>query len=245
MAQGKTASQSPRKRLILFDIDGTLIGGVKVWGQSFLDSIRRVIPGFEPPPIAFAGRTDGWILRELLKDLRHDEDAFTTMSREILQSYLALARERTQSLPEPVRPLPGVIPCLEQLHAHPEIELALLTGNIREGAFLKLQSACIEHYFESQPGAFGDDHWDRYELPAIAVSRAREFLGQAYEGKEIVIIGDTVHDVNCGKSLGVRTIAVGTGARICQNELLAQNPDFYFPTLEDTDGVLGAILDDL
>lgn len=240
MTSGALRSSGSR-RLVLFDIDGTIIGGGGIWGRAFLDAVHQVLPGFEIPSFSFGGRTDGWILRECLRPFAYDPDRFLEVSGKILRTYLDLARERSKEAPL-LEPLPGVRALVEALHEHPEAELALLTGNVREGAYLKLDRAGLHPYFHERPGAFGDDHWDRYELPAIAVERAFESTGRRFEGKEIVIIGDTVHDVLCGRSLGVRTIAVGTGNRVCQVELQAQSPDFYFETLADTERALKAIL---
>jgi phosphoglycolate phosphatase-like HAD superfamily hydrolase len=100
----------------------------------------------------------------------------------------------------------------------------------------------MDHFFDIESfGAFGDDHWDRYQLPQIAADRARACSGVEYCGKEIVIIGDTIHDVNCGKSIGVRSIAVGTGRGVNRDELLAACPDHFFENFSDFQEVLRAI----
>ncbi|MFQ5859559.1 MAG: HAD hydrolase-like protein, partial [Anaerolineae bacterium] len=88
----------------------------------------------------------------------------------------------------------------------------------------------------------GDDALSRPELPAIAVDRAREVLEQDFVGKDVVIIGDTPADIDCGRTLGVKSIAVATGPYSCA-ELQEHAPDFCFPDLVDTDAVIAAILD--
>ena len=132
---------------------------------------------------------------------------------------------------------------LERLARHPEILLGLLTGNVRHGAELKLSTVGLQDYFKV--GVYCDDHPDRYEMPAIAVDRVHQQFGRRFSGKEIVIIGDTIHDVNCGKSIGVRSIAVGTGHGVPLEDLLAQEPDYYFRDLSATHEVLSAILEEI
>lgn len=214
------------KRLVLFDIDGTLITGGGVWRDAFEDSVADLLPGAKIPRIAFGGRTDPWICRELLRATGVPEGEFDSWSERILRGYLERARALLETRRQEVRILPGVEDVLRSLSDCPEVCLGLLTGNIREGARLKLQCVGLSRYFPF--GVYGDDHWDRYQLPAIAVDRARGELGATYGGKQVVIIGDTIHDVNCGKSIGARSIAVGTGHRVTAEELLAENPDFYF-----------------
>ena len=91
-------------------------------------------------------------------------------------------------------------------------------------------------------GAYGSDHADRSELPAVAIARAERALGHRFEGKSVVIVGDTPHDVACGEHLGVRTLAVATGS-YAPDELAACAPDHLFPDLSDTDAVWSAIFD--
>jgi phosphoglycolate phosphatase-like HAD superfamily hydrolase len=113
---------------------------------------------------------------------------------------------------------------------------------VRRGARIKLKAAKMEHFFNIDDlGAFGDDHWDRYCLPRIAANRAKDHCGIEYQGKEIVIIGDTIHDVNCGKSIGVRSIAVGTGRNVDRAELLSAKPDQFFEDFSDFHAVIQAI----
>ncbi|MFQ5814408.1 MAG: HAD hydrolase-like protein, partial [Anaerolineae bacterium] len=88
----------------------------------------------------------------------------------------------------------------------------------------------------------GDDALSRPELPAIAVDRAREVLEQDFSGKDVVIIGDTPADIDCGRALGVKSIAVATGRYSCE-ELRVHGPDFCFPNLSDTEAIVAAVLD--
>jgi phosphoglycolate phosphatase-like HAD superfamily hydrolase len=136
--------------------------------------------------------------------------------------------------------LPGVHALLERIEAEPPaVVLGLLTGNVVEGARIKLDAAGIG-FGRFRVGAYGSDHADRPELPAIAARRALESTGRDFRGKEIVIVGDTPFDIRCGEHLGVRTIGVATGQHAAA-ELAAHHPDHLFETLEDVDAVWRAI----
>jgi phosphoglycolate phosphatase-like HAD superfamily hydrolase len=171
----------------------------------------------------------------------------------ILRGYLDRAKSAAASRSGEVRLLPGVLALIDELERHPRIKLGLLTGNVREGAFLKLSTVGLGARFSF--GAFGDDHWDRYELPAIAAKRAQKELGRVYAGKQIVIIGDTIHDVGCGQAVGARAIGVGTGQPDARARVWAAwegraphgtgdpRADHFFEDLSDTDKVVRAILE--
>ena len=117
--------------------------------------------------------------------------------------------------------------------------LGLLTGNLERGARLKLEPPDFNRYFPF--GAFGSDSADRYRLPAIAVARAKERTGRAFTGKSVVVVGDSVHDVGCGRSLGVRSVAVATGITSTER-LAAEKPDALMADFSDTKRALEAIL---
>ncbi len=231
------------RRLLLFDIDGTLLHGGPLWKECFEAAILQIFPGFSIPKIHFSGKTDGQICRELLLQGGASRTGIEAAIHEVLTMYLRLAREGIKKRAHEIAVLPGVQRLLESLAENPRCSLALLTGNLEQGALLKLEGAGLGGWFEW--GAYADDHWDRYELPTVAARRAEEKLGIRFERKQIVIIGDTIHDVGCGRSIGARSIAVGTGTRIDQDELRAAQPDFYFPDLSDTDLVTQAVFQEL
>jgi len=231
-------------RLVLFDIDGTLLHGGGLWAGSFVHSLNTFFPGSEMPLVKFGGRTDYHIVQECLSHWGCSDEEIEAKGAQILDFYLNTVEKSVRSgTHHEIEVLEGAMGLLNRLNGDPRVRLAVLTGNIQRGADLKLKYAEMDSYFEMK--VTGDDHWDRYELPAIAQKRAKELGLGEFQGKEIVIIGDTIHDVNCGKKLGVRTIAVGTGRGVDRDELLAQNPDFFFHTLADIQPVLKAIIEDL
>lgn len=232
-----------RKRLVLFDIDGTLLWGGPLWKECFLGALAHCHPELTFPVIPFGGKTDVQICRELMAEGGFTPERIDAEMSRVVEEYLRRATVAAATRASEVTVLPGVREILEELSRASEVILGLLTGNVRAGARAKLACVGLDSYFPF--GVFGDDHWDRYRLPQLAVDRARERTGLSFSGKQIVIVGDTIHDVNCGKSLGARSIAVGTGKNVPLEELLAQNPDYYFHDLSETSEVLTAILEEI
>src|SRR5450759_4382660 len=133
----------------------------------------------------------------------------------------------------------GIHALLDALEARADVLLGLLTGNIAGGAALKLGAASIApHRF--RVGAYGSDHEHRSELPAIALARASELLGYGVAGRSVIIVGDTPADVQCGRGIGARAVAVATG-HFTVADLAAHDPYAVFEDLSDIDAVLGAI----
>lgn len=149
-------------------------------------------------------------------------------------------RDLRQELPAELakKIYPGVSELLAELSTRPVL-LGLLTGNVKTGAQVKLESLGLWDRFAL--GAFADDSPVRKELADIAVRRACEQAGQRFEGKRIVIIGDTGHDVACGRHLNARTIGVATG-HSSRDQLLAHGADHAIDDLSDTEAVLAAII---
>jgi len=133
---------------------------------------------------------------------------------------------------------PGIREALDAVHAHPEIHQGLLTGNHEEGAKLKLSHLGIWHYFEF--GAYADDSHIRDELGPFALARAKKKLGIDFPPERVFIIGDTPHDIACGKAIGAKTIAVATGAFTVE-QLAALNPTHTFADFSDTQALLDVI----
>lgn len=227
------------KRLLLFDIDGTLLTTNGRGRDAFRQSIEEVFRRpFNPDLISFAGKTDQQILSEILHQMGLDRDGDPTAFERALDLYSStMASILDESW---VDVLPGVRSLLGRLAAEPGVQLALLTGNLRETAYLKLRLGGIESHFPF--GAFGSDDPNRYRLPPIAVDRAFEHTGYRYSGREVVIIGDTEHDIGCGREIRAISVAVCTG-RFDREELARHRPDVLLDNLADTDGFLGMLAD--
>src|SRR6266542_2189567 len=188
--------------LVLFDIDGTLLSAGRAARDSVLAALEATY-GWSGNGSShdFSGKTDPQIVRELVEESVGKERCEASLEK-ALERYLAELSRRLS--PELVKPKPGVPELLARLAAEPRVALGLLTGNLERGARMKLEPPGFNPYFSF--GAFGSDCADRYLLPAIAVERARGHCGRVFAGKSIVIVGDSVHDVACGRLLNVRSV---------------------------------------
>jgi len=213
-------------RLILFDIDGTLIrsggAGVQAFARAFaaefgiVDGVERLI---------FAGRTDSGLAREVFE--AQGVPATPENFQRFYDRYMFLLAERLNHTRGSV--LPGVRDFLHQLETLPRPPLiGLLTGNIRLGAEIKLRHFGLWGKFHT--GGFGDDHEDRNQIAAIARDRGSRVLGEKLRGEQTVVVGDTPHDVRCGRAIGAKVLAVATGGSK-HKELAAQRPDWLVADL--------------
>ena len=236
------SSSSNGHRLVLFDIDGTLVSAGRVARDSILKALESAYAWRaedrhqDRARYDFSGKTDPQIVRDLVVEGVGPERCESGLPRAL---ELYLAELERQLLPGSVVPKPGIAALLERLAARPGVTLALLTGNLERGARLKLEPPGFNRYFPF--GAFGSDSADRYLLPAIAVERARGRTGHVFAGKSIVVVGDSVHDVGCGRGLGVRSVAVATGVTSL-DRLAAERPDALMADFSDTERALEAIL---
>jgi phosphoglycolate phosphatase len=227
------------RRLVLFDVDGTLLSAGRAGARALLDAMREVYGQTgDAEGFSMGGRTDPEIVRLLLGSAGVAPEEVEAGMETLWERYLTrLAAEVERA---PVRALPGVQALLERVESRGgETVLGLLTGNLREGARLKLEAAGLG-FGRFRVGAYGSDHWRRSELPAVAAERARALLGVEFRGKEIVIVGDTPFDIACGAHLGVRTIATATGTHSAA-DLAACGPDHLFDDLADLDAVWRAL----
>lgn len=209
-------------RLVLFDVDGTLIrtggAGVRAFGKVFAEEFGAT-DGFER--LKFAGRTDLGIVREFFafhlippapENFRRFFDRYVFWLDHLL--HLENKTEICQGVPEFIR----------QLQALPQPPLlGLLTGNIRLGAEIKLRHAGLWELF--QTGGFGDDDEDRNRIAAIARQRGERLLGRLLSGGEVLVIGDTPLDIRCARAIGARVLAVASGGASLK-ELRRLDPDW-------------------
>lgn len=228
-------------KLFLFDIDSTLIRSNRVGSKALRRTLERFGGRGEAlEQVPLAGQCDWGIWRALLGLEGYGPDEVDAQLEEIWRDYVA---ELVQILASPAHadpePLPGVLPLLESLHARDDVLLGLLTGNIEAAAWLKLGRAGLDRYFCF--GAFGDEGAERPELPPLAVARAAHRAGHPFSKKEIVILGDTVHDIRCGEALGVCAVGVATGSEPAE-ALVEAGADFVFDSFANPEQVLAALL---
>ncbi|HXB54448.1 MAG TPA: HAD hydrolase-like protein [Vicinamibacteria bacterium] len=223
---------------MLFDIDGTLLSAGGVSSRALEDALQETFGAVGPVAgYDYSGKTDPQIVRELMRGAGFLDEEIVALRSTALERYRSRLLELLR--PEDVVAKPGVGPLLEALAATRGVTLGLLTGNLEPCARAKLAPLRANRHFPF--GAFGSDHEDRYRLPALAVARARDLTGLEFAGKRVVVVGDSIHDVLCGRGLGVRAVAVATG-RTPQERLAAESPDALLDDFSQTEVALRAIL---
>ena len=215
-------------RLVLFDIDGTLVrtggAGVKAFAKVF-ETEFGATDGFEK--LKFAGRTDVSLVREFFGF--HQIAATPENFRRFFECYVfwlddILSGSKTATCE-------GVPEFLAELQALPRPPLlGLLTGNIRLGAEIKLRHFGLWDTFKT--GAFADDHEEREHIAAIARERGSRLLGNSLQDDEVVVIGDTPLDIRCGRAIKAKVLAVATGGATLE-ELKSHRPDWAVQNLAE------------
>jgi phosphoglycolate phosphatase-like HAD superfamily hydrolase len=226
-----------RRRLVLFDIDGTLITDGGAARDAFAAALGSVY-GYsgDLSRFDFSGRTDPEITRMVLRQDGRPDDAISAGLEALWTLYLEGLKRNVAN--GRVRTLAGIDALVGALAGRPQITLGLLTGNIERGARLKLGPPGLNRFFPF--GAFGSDSPKREELPPIAVGRASEIDGYRFTGEDVVIIGDSIYDVRCGVPHNATTIAIASG-KTPAKALRAENPRHLFESAEDVDALLTAI----
>lgn len=214
-------------QVILFDIDGTLIhtrgAGRAALQQALLVDFNIAQPDNDVP---LEGRTDCGITRDLF--LRH---AIPETPENWLKFRAAYLRHLPRMLHDrPGTVLPGIEPLLQSLAAQPRVSLGLLTGNTREGAHIKLSHYGLAQYFDF--GGFGDLHQHRDDVAREALAAARSRHGDALANNSVWVVGDTALDVQCGRAIGARVIAVATGGHTLET-LRRAEPDYLYESFAE------------
>jgi phosphoglycolate phosphatase-like HAD superfamily hydrolase len=228
-------------KLVLFDIDGTILWSDGAGKRAMTRALMTAFGTSGDSSYRYDGKTDMQIVRDLMRAEGHDDAIIDARMTTLLAEYLSGLHEELRSGATHIERFDGVMELLDALEARIDRRIGLLTGNIEVGAHAKLRAVGIDPSRFSV-SAFGSDHEIRGELPAIAQRRAFDQLGLRVGGDAIVIIGDTPADIDCGRAIGARPIAVATG-RYSVQELADHNPVAVFEDLSDTDAVMRAIDD--
>lgn len=229
------------RKLVLFDIDGTILLTAGAGRRAIVAALAAEVghtSAFDG--IRFDGKTDPQIVAEMLEAAGQPEPREPSRVRALCDRYVGLLARELERPTTRTTVMPGVHPLLDRLESEPGVVLGLLTGNLAEGAALKLRSGGIapERF---RVGAYGSDAAHRPDLPPIAARRAEPIFGRVPHGAEVVIIGDTPADVACGAGIDARALAVATGAYSVA-DLTACCPHAVFSDLSETDAVVEAIL---
>lgn len=216
--------------LVLWDIDNTLISargfGGLMYRQAFLDAFGRELSG----AVDLGGRTELDIIAEILRQhgIEHTDEASQLLANALANSF----ETRRSDLPGHGKVLPGALRALQHFADDPRVHQGVLTANLRSVAKIKLEEFGLAHLVDWDVSAFGDDHADRAELVTFARERAQRI--RSFTQAEIVLIGDTPHDVYAALTAGVRLVAVATG-RSSADDLRRAGAGIVLNDLEDLD----------
>ncbi|MEX0818794.1 MAG: haloacid dehalogenase-like hydrolase [Pirellulaceae bacterium] len=219
---------------LLFDIDGTLINTGGAGGAAFIEAFRDDFCIEEPANVPFSGRTDRGIGASLFE--RHGIADSPENWQRLRDGYLA--RLPIHLAQRSGRVLDGVLSLLQRLRAREAVAVGLLTGNLRDGARIKLSFFGLYEHFDF--GGFGDEHRDRDRVAAIALAAAHQHANASFDPARLWVIGDTPLDVSCARAIDAQVLAVATGLHPVQ-ELAELQPDVLLEDLSDTDAVFNAL----
>lgn len=223
----------PRTQLLLFDIDGTLLNVDRSLARSVVAEILIEELGFTGRIDGFDyhGKTDSRIMRELavLAGWSNHGDHITAMEQALVRKWEVRLAAASVTL------LPGAIELLHHIDAHPNLYLALVTGNLEAAARLKLKPSGLNRLFPV--GAFGSDHENRRMLPPLAIERATVHFGIEFAREDTVVIGDSHRDIDCARACDIRSIAVATGS-LTMAQLAAHTPDLLVESLQSLDAIM-------
>jgi phosphoglycolate phosphatase-like HAD superfamily hydrolase len=228
-------------RLVLWDIDGTLIRARALLKQAWDDALATVfeLEG-ELARVEMAGKTDSQIVLEVLA--LHgwtNERAIPHLDR-FRERYEAGLHEVREVLADHIDVLAGAPEAIARL-AELGVNQSLLTGNYEAAARLKLGSVGLDHHLDFDIGAFGSDDHDRLKLVPVAVQKGRRLRDPSLRAEDVIVVGDTPRDIACARAGRARAVAVATG-QYSADALAEHNPDALLPGLADTEAAVRAIL---
>lgn len=226
------------RRLILWDIDGTLIrsGGV---GRRVIEEAAALVGALtEVPTIVMSGKTDPQILRDIFRAAELADEHIDTLLPDALVAAEKALADAEHELRAQGRVLPGVRPLLERLRDTVGVRQTLLTGNLTANAAVKVGAFGLTELFDAEVGAYGSDHADRLELVPIALERVARFRGETYEPDEVWVVGDTANDLACARAGGVRCLLVSDADGDTEAIAAADAAVADFTDLEHVVGIL-------
>ena len=222
-------------RILLWDLDGTLVRGRRygVFKDYTIPMLERVFgtAGCLGKMIV-SGMTDLQIVEEALRGEGITREHISARKDELRRCYIEEMQRAVGNGAHIIEAMPGAREALQAAHEHPRYLSALLTGNIEPAAHLKVEITGLAEFF-NLPGAFGDESFDRRDLPALAAQRINEHLSAKLSPKQFIVIGDTPNDIACARHFGARVLAVATGRIHSNDELRACEPDALLPDLLD------------
>lgn len=231
------------RRLILWDIDGTLltVGSAGRLALEHAAAAVASIPFEQLPAVRMGGKTDPQIVREILTAAGLDQHEIDEVMPEALAEAERYLASEVPTMEAEGRVHPGVRELLESLSKTEGVRQSLLTGNLLPNAVVKVSLFGLDPFLDVEVGAYGTDDADRNLLVPVAMRRVRDLRGEEYRPEEVWVIGDTRHDLACARAGGVRALLVGTGREGVDAEE-AGEADAFFEDLSDTAGALARLL---
>lgn len=229
-----------KMRILLWDIDGTLIRSVKAGAyKDYTIPVLEEVFGTAGrlADMQVSGMTDLQIVYEALSNEGFSQDDVFARIETLAERLTSEAKRVTGNGTRFFEVLPGVRETLQALADHPRYQSALVTGNIESMAKLKMELVELDHFF-TLPGAFGDESHNRRDLPAKAAERIQRHLGVELKPEQFIVIGDTPNDIDCARHFGARAVAVGTGRVTLREEVISAKPDALLEDLSDVRLVL-------
>lgn len=229
-----------KMRILLWDIDGTLIRSVKAGAyKDYTIPVLEEVFGTAGrlADMQVSGMTDLQIVYEALSNEGFSQDDVFARIETLAERLTSEAKRVTGNGTRFFEVLPGVRETLQALADHPRYQSALVTGNIESMAKLKMELVELDHFFPL-PGAFGDESHNRRDLPAKAAERIQRHLGVELKPEQFIVIGDTPNDIDCARHFGARAVAVGTGRVTLREEVISAKPDALLEDLSDVRLVL-------
>ena len=225
------------RRVLLWDVDGTLVKTGGLGAAVFDDAFERVLGVRPEVRVRMSGKTDPQIVREYLSDMSIEAtpDLIETVLRHIETELAAVAA--TGRLAAEGTACPGVTAILAELAARPSVLSTLVTGNVYPNAVVKVAAFGLDKWLNLSVGAYGSDDHDRTVLVPRAMSRVAEQTGWRPDPNQVWVIGDTPRDLECARAAGVRCLLVGTG-RYTADSLEGIGANAVFDDLSDTTAVV-------
>jgi phosphoglycolate phosphatase len=227
-------------RILLWDLDGTLVRGVRygVFKDYTIPMLKSVFgTAGNLGEMIVSGMTDLQIIEEALRCEGITREHISAKKDELRTCYIREMKRATGNGDQILQPMPGAREILQKVDEHPRYQSAMLTGNIEPAAYLKVEITGLAEFFKL-PGAFGDESFDRRDLPALAARRIEEHLHTKLQPEQFIVIGDTPNDIACARHFGSRVLAVATGRIHSADDLRACEPDALLPDLLDPDLVM-------
>jgi phosphoglycolate phosphatase len=223
----------PARRLVLFDIDGTLLRAGDLASSVFDRAVSSVVGSLPAQRVLMSGKTDPQIVREYLQLMKEDDPAHLPAVLARLEAELAAA---AGELARCGYACLGARELLQELRADERLHLSVLTGNIAPNAVVKLSAFGLDRWLDLETGAYGSDNEDRRELVPVALERLSELRGVTLGPEDTWVVGDTPRDLECALAGGAHCLLVATG-RYSLDELRHLGADAAVPDLSDTEAI--------